>query len=174
MAIVEALVIGIIAGVVASLCYALIKRVVRPKIKIASVIIHDEDNDIMIIKVINRTKTRITDVECYLQYYKYLTNGYNVRDLQSKRKITPTIERYENDKDTVGAPSLYAVQYGFTIPDDVSFDEKDKLVFSIKGVHPVSGTITYETKEFVFDGRHVLKDVCYDAGDNIGVHKKMM
>ena len=49
MAIVEALVIGIIAGVVASLCYALIKRVVRPKIKIASVIIHDEDNDIKIV-----------------------------------------------------------------------------------------------------------------------------
>lgn len=171
MAIIESLFIGVISGVVASVTYAFIKRMVCPKIKIVDIAIHDEQRLLFLIKIINRTKTRLSDVSCSLQYFQSLPNGYKTIECIPYAKVSPTIEGFTNDQDISNAPSLYAVQYGFRIPENVAFNEKDKLVFSIKAIHPLSGTAAYNMMAYSFkeDGK-IVKNMAFDAGNNMGVH----
>lgn len=171
MVIISSLIIGIVSGVVASGTYALMKKAVQPKIKIVDVAIHDSKKQLFIVKIINRTRHRVSDVSYYLQYYRYLPNGYDMKECQPHSNISPTIEGFVNDSDDSNAPSLYAVQYGFHIPEGVSLDEKDKLVFSIKATHPISGTASYDIMEFSFKNKkEVVTDMAFDAGNNMGVH----
>lgn len=172
MVILSSMLTGVVSGLVATATYALIKRMVKPQIKIVDIAIHDKTRKIFIVKIINRTKHRISDVSYYLQYYKHLPNGYDIKECQPYSSVSPTIEGFVNDKDDSNAPSLYAVQYGFHIPEDVQLYRKDKLVFSIKTTHPISGTVSYDMMEFSFDNsKDIAEDMAFDAGNNMGVHE---
>lgn len=171
MGLIESLLIGVVSGVVASVTYAILMKFMRPKIKIVDVAIHNVEKNLFIIKVINRTKSRITDVSCYLQYYSHMSNGFRSIEVKPYISIPPTIEKYIDDRDSIDAPSMYAVQYGFVVPEEVNFSDEDMLVFSIKAVHPVSGTSSYDIMEYEFGkSGKVRKNVAFDAGDNMGVH----
>lgn len=172
MGLIDSLLVGVISGLVASITYALLTKAIRPNIVIADIAIKNNERGLFIVKIINRSKNRITDVSCSLQYYQALSNGYRMIDCKPYVGISPIIEGYVNDKDDMNAPSLYAVQYGFFIPEKVKCDAKDKIVFLIKGVHPVSGTASYSTKEYRFGYTGQVKDdMLFDAGDNMGIHE---
>ena len=172
MGIVRSLLTCVISGIVASGTYAFIKKMVRPKIKIVDVALHDSEKDLFIVKIINRTKYRVSDVSYYLQYYQFLPNGYDIKECRPCKSVSPTIEGFVNDKDVSDAPSLYAVQCGFHIPEGVALDEKDKLVFSIRTTHPLSGTVSHDVMEFTFKkDKDVVSGMAFDAGNNMGVHR---
>ena len=78
MAIGETLIIGVVSGVIASLTYTILMKMCKPQIKIVGVAIQNDERKLFIVKVINRTRCRLTDVECNMQYYKALSNGYIV------------------------------------------------------------------------------------------------
>ncbi len=171
MDIVQSIIIGIISGLVSSVCYALIKQLLKPRVKVASIIINDEKRNLFIVKVINRSHVSIRDVDCYLVYYERIPDGYKTRILTSHRANTSTIERFINDRDDPNAASLYAVQYAFEIPYDLQLNEDDKLVFSFKATHPVSGTSIYKNQDYKINTSDIRKNVIYNSGDNIGVHE---
>ena len=170
MGIVQSIVVGVLSGVVASICYTLIKQILKPRVKVANILVRLEKPSVFVVKVINRSHVPIRDVDCYLVYYERIPDGYRTRTLESRRDNTSTIEKYVNDKDDPNAASLYAVQYAFEIPSDLNFDSDDKLVFSFKATHPISGTSVYITEEYRINTDDIRENVSYNSGNNIGVH----
>ena len=171
MAIAQSVIIGIISGVVSSICYALMKQLLKPKVKIADILVRRKDLNFLVVKVINRSKVPIRDVECYMIYYERVPDGYVMEMLETNRPNASTIDKYINDRDDSNAASSYAVQYAFCIPDDIRFKDDDKVIFSFRAIHPISGTAVYKTQEYRINTNDIREDVLYVSGDNIGVHK---
>ena len=166
---------GVIAGLVASACYALIKKLISPRVIIDPEIIVHPDEKYVLVKIINRGEL-LNEIEAELTYYQKIhTDTYSVR-IPPNRSIPFSIKKFTNDSKDSHSLSQYAVIMRFTykgLEDTVKFLEEDSLVFSFKASHSVSGTVKYFNQEFhCNDPDEVIieNDVMFNKGNNTGVH----
>lgn len=168
--------IGVVSGLVASITYAIIKALLRPKIDIWDFLCLNEGSDNkkrVIVKLVNRSRVRVVDIECRMQYYSKLSDGgYRTFELPSVYPTQPAIERYVNDSDERNAASLYALQLGYYLDEDIiKLHEGAKFVFSFKGTHALSGTTVYKTVEFPCEkDQYILIDKHFKTGINKGCY----
>ncbi|MBO4882235.1 MAG: hypothetical protein J5570_01825 [Lachnospiraceae bacterium] len=174
MTILEDLLIGVVSGIISAFVYAAIVHFWKPKVCIYNIAIlnkEDSENPEIVIKLVNRSKKRITDVDCHLQYLSDKSGGRidNI-ELKSKRPIPVTIDKYINDKNITNPPSLYAVQLFFLVDrKEIDISPNDKLLFSFSAVLPSSGTRVYKTQEY--EVGKLVRDAKFKTGDIKGYDK---
>lgn len=174
------LLIGVIAGVVSAIVCGLFRKIIHPRIDIWDFVIYDKESQKVIVKIVNKTRSRVTDVDCRLQFYKNEAgrNSQSI-DLPSVHPIQPAIEKFVNDSNDANALSLYAVQIAFRADELVTLygedfmKDSDKFVFSIKSVLPFTNTVTFKTQEFPCDSceKKVLFNSVFNKGFNKGWSK---
>lgn len=168
--------IGVVSGIVASITYAFCKALLRPRIDIWDFVCVNRNNDgrrFVVVKLVNRSRVRVVDINCRMQYYQRLSDGsYRSIELDPIFTTQPAFERYVNDNNERNAASLYAVQIGYWIADDnVRLAPEDKFVFSFMGTHSVSGTTIYKTVEFsCANSKDVLENKKFKTGINKGYY----
>lgn len=167
---------GIISGVVASVTYAIIKSILKPKIDVWDFVCvkTNSEKKCVIVKIVNKSRVRIVDIECRLQYYSKLSDGgYHTTELNSVFPTQPAIEKYINDNNAINPASLYALQNGFVLRDGMDVENKDdKLVFFFKGTHSISGTTVYKTVEFPCGNERYIKiNKKFKSGTNKGYYE---
>lgn len=164
---------GIVSGVIASLCYAGIKRLIRPRIDIAPFVIVHPTDKMIIVKYINHSRWWLAEVNAELFYYNIKGAEARFRGTRSKYPIPATMEKYKNDRQDVHSQSMYACQAGFLydeIIEDVDFSKEDKMTLTIKAVHPLSGTVKYFSKDFhcnTIEEVRIGDNIVFTDGDNM-------
>ena len=162
----KGIIIGIISGIITSAIIWIMKQSVTPKVVISQNAILNDERNVFIVKVINKTRYRLINVSCFMQYYKKIEEGYKTIELKPNVGISPMIERYSKGD----LESLYAVQYYFDNTAGFDMEDNDKLVFQIAATHPKFGTSinmiqTYEIKSAI------RKNASFFAGKRLDVQE---
>ena len=168
------IIIGVISGIVASLCYAAIKRLFYPRIDIVPVMMYDSEKNKVAVKTINKTRNRLTDVEITLDFLDYndANGNYQVKCLNTSRVFNPLMDKFVNDKNIANPPAAYALVTGFVVDFDPlqEQDDRDKFLLTIKATHPVSGTTICKTKEFKCNTDVIKRNCEFNSGNNSSFH----
>ena len=141
---------GIVSGIVASLCYALIKKLISPKVKIDPEIIVHPTEKVVFVKIINRSRVKLNELKAELTYYKSRHSNCESSIIPPLRGVPFSVDKYRNDKDVPNSQSTYAVvlRFDYSKLNGITFDHGDRLVFSFRASHSFSNTIKYFNQEF--------------------------
>ncbi len=133
------IVTGVVAGVVSSIIFFIAISLIKPRIEIADKICCTtlEDGKIAYrIKVVNHSKTILTNLKYLLLYYSDDEHGVTVvKEIQPVKKTLHYIDAYKRKKNY----SDYAIriQYCFDI-NEFPLDDHNKLVFTFFAEHSFS------------------------------------
>lgn len=141
--------IGVVSGVIASMCYALFMFFIRPKVKISDHICVEnagKPNVTYRIKVVNCTFAMLSDLKYALEYCEMHDDGIKtVTQVAPLKQPLISINRYSFRKNHTD----YAVRLSFDIdPLKYPLNDKCKLVFTFIAKHSFSNTSTCVEKEY--------------------------
>lgn len=141
--------IGVVSGVIASMCYALFMLLIRPKVRISNRICIENaggPNAIYRIKVVNCTFAMLSDIKYVLEYCKVHEDGIKtVTQIPPLKQPLISINRFSFRKNHTD----YAVRLSFAIdPLEYPLDGKNKYVFTFIARHSFSNTTTCVEKEY--------------------------
>lgn len=146
----SSIVIGVISGIIASLCYAFFLLLIKPRIRISNEICVEnagESDAVYRIKVVNHTRAMLTNLKYRLVYCKMHGDGINtVTEINPSKAPLISIDRYTSKKDNTD----YAVRLSFDI-DPLKYpldNDKCKYVFTFIASHSLSNTTTCIKKEY--------------------------
>ncbi len=171
MSIMESVITGIVAGLIASGLFYFFMYRVKPKIVVANELCLNIDKAgkaILQIKVVNKTKSMIMNVG----YYLFLDTRHD-HDIVNRVEIVPTRENKLNcieKLDKKDQDAEYAVILSYEI-DPTILDEKDNsLSFVIYGSHVVSNTTCCVKKRY--SKSDIVKNGMYQRETSLIILKK--
>lgn len=149
MGIGSSIVIGVVSGIIASLCYALFLLLIKPRIRISDEICLEnagESGVVYRIKVVNHTRAMLTNLKYELTYCKMHGDGINtVTEIKPMKAPLISIDPFTYKKDNTD----YAVRLSFAIdPIKYPLNDKCKYVFTFIASHSLSNTTTCIKKEY--------------------------
>ena len=141
------LITGIIAGVVASVVFYIFLFSVRPRIHVSNKICKESEDGggaFIRIKVVNRTRSMLTNVKYVLNYCQNQGDGRHEIDTIPPRK-TPLefIDKYSKRDEN----AEYAVCFSYIIPPNIRISD-GWLEFSIHASHGFSKTSACVKKKY--------------------------
>lgn len=145
--IITTVIMGIVSGVISSIIFFFILRGMKPKIKISDCILCQDKGDerIYIVKVVNETKSALTDLFYSLEVHKVSEGGViDAEHIDTAKKMFRHIERY--DKTDVNA--TYAIRISFSDKQKIEITDKSYLLFTIFATHSLSGRTVYSKKTY--------------------------
>ncbi len=147
MNLLDTVVSGIIAGVIASFCYSVAMMLIRPKIKISNEIA--ENNGIYYIKIVNRTVATVTNLQYSLHYCEYHRDGsITILEIPPRKEPLKIMKknRFWKKNDTNNA---LQITYDIDPKEFPLNNENKKLMFDVIGSHVFSNTTTFDTKTYI-------------------------
>lgn len=144
--------IGIVSGVIASICFALFLLLIKPKVKISDHICveNEGESDIVYrIKIVNHTFAMLTNLRYVLFYCEMHGDGINtVTEIKPRKSHLISIDRFNFRKDDTD----YAVRISYDIdPKEYPLNDNCKLTFTFIADHSLSNTTTCIKKEYYRD-----------------------
>ena len=149
MDILNTCIMGIVSGVIASICFSLFLLLLKPRVKISDKICVEfgEDNKKSFkVKIVNKTRFMISNIKYSLEYCKMYEDGIHTTDLiepcKSPLFYIKRFTRNKNDTD-------YAVRISYNIDaTKYPLDENSKLIFTFMATHSLSNTTTCIIREY--------------------------
>ncbi len=170
MEILTTIVTGVLSGIVASVCFYLMLKHIKPRIEISPVMCIDDsdpDNVFYRTKFVNRSKKVITKLQYILQYIEIKQDCiHTIKTVEPHFPKLQMIDKYDKkDKD-----SRYALRISYKIPNMDELNDKGnvKWIFTVIAEDPDSGTTTCVKQEFlpknIVHGKHETgKSLAYVA-----------
>lgn len=145
---IEGLLIGIVSGIISSVLLSLFLYFVKPKIIISDKLsMEKEEQDVLYVKVINKSRAVLTNVSYTLHFCQKFGDGVidTIEITPRKPKLT-FMDRYEK-KDADGK---YAIRLSYVLNDRIKQLENDRnyLLFTFIATHPYSGSQFSMSKEY--------------------------
>ena len=160
----DTIVSGIISGIMASFCYAMVMFLVRPRIKISEDIA--KWRDVYYVKVVNKTFSTITDLDYSLYYCVHHADGVSttteIKPIKEKliliSKNNPLRKKYSDN----------ALQLTYKIDmNKFPLNDEDRcLEFHVLGNHCFSNTKKC-VKQIFF--RKNVKEGIFETGNSVNV-----
>lgn len=136
--------IGIVSGIVASGIFFLTLLLVRPKITVSNQICYDGES-LYRIKVVNRTKAMLKNLNYTLQCYETRGDGiFYLKDIKPYREKEFYIDKYDRKDENAS----YAIRFSYEIPEECFLNDTNKLVFTFLADHTYSNTSVCIKKEY--------------------------
>ena len=163
--VIVALLIGIISGLVSSLCYFLFMRAVKPKIVVAPSIVVKTTGEATnySIKVVNKTKSDLIDIYYTFQIYSISPDGIvDTSYIEPTKPILRHIEKCsKSENDT------YAIRLSFSDEMQRTLLGDSYLVFTIYATHAFSGgRIVLQTK---YKETQLIENGTYETGKSVKI-----
>lgn len=132
------LLIGIVSGIVASICFSLFLLLVRPRIKVSSEICKDpNEENLYRIKVVNRSRFILNNLQYSLHYCIVTGDGIKqVQELKPRKSPLSYVHGYKKTGSTD-----YAVRLSFFIDQSIYPFDNAVLEFGIMANHSLSNTM---------------------------------
>lgn len=141
----QALVIGIVSGILSSIIISFVLFGVKPKVLISDKISRDPRDNKYKIKIVNLSKVNLIDVKYSLHYCRRFVDGIGVLS-----EIQPTKSRLEFIKafSATDQHADYAVRITYSMDESFCFGDNDSVIFTFYAKHAFSGTATFIRKEY--------------------------
>lgn len=145
----SSILIGIVSGIIASICFALFLLLIKPKVKVSDQICveNEGENDVVYrIKIVNHTLAMLTNLRYVLFYCEMHGDGINtVTEIKPRKSQLISIDRFNFRKDDTD----YAVRISYDIdPKVYPLNDKCKLIFTFIADHALSNTTTCIKREY--------------------------
>lgn len=141
----DELIIGVISGLVATICFSLFLLIVRPKIKISEEICEDPDDvDVYRIKVINKSRVIVNNLKYSLHYCCDAGDGIKeVVEIPTRKDPLTYLDKYSRSSDD------YAVRFSYILDKrKYPLEENATLEFSVMANHSISNTMSCVKKTY--------------------------
>ena len=137
---IDQLIIGVVSGVVASVCFSLFLIMVRPKLMISDKLCQSNDEtNVYRIKIVNKSMAILNNIHYSLHYCRDLGDGIKeIEEIAPRKTKVSFIDKYSwLDKD-----GDYAVRISYVI-DTAKYpmDDGAYLEFNIMASHSLSNTM---------------------------------
>lgn len=141
--------IGVVSGIISSICYTIFLLTIKPRIKISNQICCEKkgnDKAIYRIKIVNRTFSMVTNLRYSLQYCQMHDDGISLmEEIKPRKSPIISIDKNNFKKDNTD----YAIRISYDIDlNKFHLDDKSKLVFVFIAEHALSNTTTCIKKEY--------------------------
>lgn len=155
---------GIITGLVASIIFAGILMLIRPKISVSNKICKRKlkNGDFLYcIKIVNRSRFLLTDVKCCLEYCTPSGSGNKrVTEIEPKiRKPIMYIDKYTRKNED------YALRMAYEI-DNYPISENSYYIFTIQAKHSISNTV--RTKRVIYN-QYAIQEGIFETGKSMKI-----
>lgn len=144
----SSIIIGIISGIIASMCFALFLLLVKPKVRISDHICVENEGGkgiVYRIKIVNHTSAMLTNLKYKLGYCEMYDDGiYTYTEIEPRKSMLMSIDAYTKEGN-----SDYAVRISYDIdPTKYLLKDNCKLEFTFMADHSLSNTTTCIKKEY--------------------------
>ncbi len=145
----SSIVIGIVSGVIASICFTFFMLLVKPKVSISAQICNETEGDkgnVYRIKIVNHTFAMLTNLRYALHYCEMHGDGITtITEIKPRKSQLISIDRFNLRKDNTD----YAVRISYDIDQDkYPLNDKAKLEFTFIAEHSLSNTTTCKKMEY--------------------------
>lgn len=146
----SSIIIGIVSGIIASVCFAVFLLMVKPKVKISDQICIENAGGadaVYRIKIVNHTFAMLTNLRYVLVYCEMHGDGINtITEIKPRKSQIISIDRFNLRKDDTD----YAVRISYDIdPQKYPLNDRCKLEFTFIADHSLSNTTTCIKKEYL-------------------------
>lgn len=167
MEVTNGIVTGVLAGLIASAIFYLMMNIVRPKILLSDKIcrrkIDDEGNELVEVKVVNKTKAMLMNSK-YSLYLEtvYEDNLIDIEEVNPVKSDLKCIDKYSKKDEK----ARYAVRFSYLINKELLNKNGVRLSFVIFGKHAWSNTSSYVRK--IYQVKDIV-DGIFEKGTSLDI-----
>lgn len=165
--IITSIITGILAGIVSSIIIYILVFKIKPKISISNQIAKSFENDKYIyrIKIVNKSKFDVFNVDCHLYYCYTQEDGIvQITEISPIKTRITHISRY-NKKDE---KNEHAVRLSFDITEEyetqLKSDENAFFQFTVAATHGFTNTSTHIEKKYLSSD---IKNGRFETGNSM-------
>lgn len=161
--IVPGLISGVVSGLLASLLFYIFMQLIKPRLRVSPKIALEVSADgtyIYRIKVVNASKTELTNIRYRLYYCKITSNGsmVDIKELPPAKVPIFMISRYDKKSEVCE----YAYRLSYKVDSkEYPLDKDHYMMFSISAEHSVSNTLKSVTKTYQAND---IQKGCFETG----------
>ena len=147
---IEGIVSGVISGIIASIAFFVFMQGIKPTLLVSddiNVVRYSGNLYTYKVKVVNKSKTELTNVKYKLYYCEIHSNGFmiNMRELPPAKPPIFMMEKYNKGSQF----AEYACRFSYEVDNEkYPIDDNHYFMFSISAEHSVSNTMKSVTKKY--------------------------